>query len=278
VETLLDGGAFFESPRWHDGRWWLSDFFRRVILSVDPHERVEEVVRVAERPSGLGWLPDGSPVVVSMLDRRLLRLGADGELTTYADLSSVCDWHANDLVVAADGTAYVGNFGFDIGREQPRPTSIARVDPLGRVSRAAGELLFPNGMVIAGDRTLIVAETWAARLTAFTIDGDGSLSDGRPWAIVPRTAPDGCVLDADGCIWFADARTNRCLRVAEGGDVLDERLAPDGLRCFACMLGGNDGRTLAVCAAPDYDEGRRQAALEAVVLATRVEVPHAGLP
>ena len=278
METLLEGGAFFESPRWHDGRWWVSDFFRRVVLSVDPDGRVEEVVRVAGRPSGLGWLPGGSLLVVSMLDRRLLRLDAGGKLTLYADLSSACDWHANDLVVAADGSAYVGNFGFDLGREPPRPTSLARVDPAGRVARAAGDLLFPNGMVIAGDRTLIVAETWAARLTAFAIAGDGSLSDRRAWAVVPRTAPDGCALDAEECVWLADARTNRCLRVAEGGELLDERLVPDGLRCFACMLGGDDGRTLAVCAAPDYDGRRRRAALEAVVLATRVDVPHAGLP
>jgi sugar lactone lactonase YvrE len=268
VETLVEGGAFFESPRWHEGRWWFSDFFRRLVLAVDPGGGVEVIVDVPGRPSGLGWLPDGSLLVVSMLDRRVLRFSG-GELSVHADLSALCGGHANDLVVAADGRAYVGNFGFDLGREPPRPTALVHVDAHGRAARAADGLMFPNGMIIADD-TLIVAETFGARLTSFRIEPDGSLSGREVWAAVPATAPDGCALAADGSIWFADARRGRCLRVARGGRILDEVTVPEGLRCFACMLGGQDGRTLAICAAPDYDEERRSARLEAVVLTTPV--------
>jgi sugar lactone lactonase YvrE len=272
VETLLDGGAFFESPRWHDGRWWFSDLFRHLVLAVDANGQAEEIVRVDGQPSGLGWLPDGSLLVVSMRDRRVLRQ----DLTVHADLSGLCDWHANDMVVAPDGTAYVGNFGFDLDNdEEPRPTGLVRVDPDGSAKRVAEDLLFPNGTVLHGN-TLIVAETWAARLTQFTIEADGTLSDRCPFAVVPRTAPDGCTLDADGYVWFADARSNRCLRAAPGGEVVEVVNVPEGLRCYACMLGGDDGRTLAICAASGHDEEDK--ADDAIVLTTRVAVPHAGLP
>jgi sugar lactone lactonase YvrE len=275
VRTLLTDGAFFESPRWHDGRWWVSDFFRRHVLAVDDDGRVEEIVRLDAMPSGLGWLPDGSLLVVSMQDRRVLR-ELDGELEVHADLSELCDGHANDMVVAADGRAYVGNFGFDLSRAEPRATALVRVDPDGTAARAAEELLFPNGCVLSDDgHTLIVAETWAARLTEFEVDGDGMLSNRRTFAVVPRTAPDGCTLDAESCIWFADARSNRCLRVARGGEVRDTVAVPDGLRCFACMLGGEDGRTLVLCAASSYDEDKPR---DAVLFTTRVAVPHAGRP
>ena len=276
MEILLGGGAFFESPRWHDGRWWVSDFFRRVVLAVDDDGNAEEIVRVDGRPSGLGWLPDGSLLAVSMHDRRVLRL-CDGELAVHADLSDLCEWHANDMVVAGDGRAYVGNFGFDLDRrESPRATALVCVQPDGTAERVAEDLLFPNGCVLTDDgRTLIVAETWAARLTEFSVADDGSLCDRRPFAVVPRTAPDGCTLDADGCVWFADARSDRCLRVARGGDILDVVRVPHGLRCFACMLGGDDGRTLALCAASSYDEAKPH---DAVVFTTRVDVPHAGRP
>lgn len=275
MRTLLAGGAFLESPRWHDGRWWFSDFFRRVVLAVDDDGRTEEVAHVDGMPSGLGWLPDGSLLVVSMRDRCVLRVQR-GRVTLHADLGGLCDWHANDMAVGADGTAYVGNFGFDLGQEQPRATSLVCVKPDGTAARVAEELLFPNGCLLSDDgRTLIVAETWAARLTEFDVAADGSLSGRRPFAVVPRTAPDGCTLDADGAVWFADARSECCVRVARGGEILDTVAVADGLRCFACMLGGEDGRTLALCAASSYDEGKP---LDAVVFTTRVEVPHAGLP
>jgi sugar lactone lactonase YvrE len=281
VEVLLDGGTFFESPRWHDGRWWVSDFFGGAVLTVDAGGRTEEVLRLDGRPSGLGWLPDGSLLVVSMLDRRLLRLAASGGLAVHADIGGLCGGHANDLVVTAEGRAYVGNFGFDLDREEPRPTRLVRVDPDGSAHEAAGGLLFPNGSVVTPDgRTLIVGETFGRRYTAFSLEADGTLAGRRLWADLrpARIAPDGCALDAEGRIWVADARHGRCCRVAEGGAVLDEIALAEGLRCFACMLGGADGRTLLVCAAPDYDPGRRKAKREAVLLTTRVAVPHAGLP
>ena len=278
MRTLLGGGSFFESPRWHDGRWWVSDFFRKVVLAVDENGRVEEIARVEAQPSGIGWLPDGTPLVVSMHDRRVLRID---DLTVHADLAELCDWHANDMVVAGDGRAYVGNFGFELEGGEPRPTKLVRVDPDGSAGVAADGLLFPNGSVITPDRrTLIVGETFGRRYTAFTIGADGSLADRRMWADLraARISPDGCTLDADGCIWSADAVHERCCRIAEGGEVLDEVALPEGLRCFACMLGGEDGRTLLLCGAPDYDARRRTDSREAVLLTTRVTVPHAGLP
>jgi sugar lactone lactonase YvrE len=252
MRRLLGGGFFFESPRWHDGRWWVSDFFGKAVLAVGANGQVEEIARVEAHPSGLGWLPDGSLLVVSMRDRRVLRQAEDGEFHVHADLAELCDWHANDMVVAANGRAYVGNFGFDLDGAEPTPTNVVRVDPDGSACVAAEGLMFPNGSVITPDgRTLIVGETFGRRYTAFTIADDGSL---------------------------ADAVHERCCRIAEGGELLDEVALPEGLRCFACMLGGEDGRTLLLCGAPDYDARRRSESREAVLLTTRVTVPHAGLP
>jgi sugar lactone lactonase YvrE len=280
MRTLLEGGSFFEGPRWHDGRWWVSDFFRHVVLAVDEDGHAEETARVEAQPSGLGWLSDGSLLVVSMRDRRVLRL-VDGRFELHADLAELCDWHANDMVVASDGRAFVGNIGFDLEGSEPKATSLVRVDPDGSASIAAGELMCPNGSVITPDgRTLIVGETFAARYTAFTIADDGALVDRRTWADLrsARIAPDGCALDAEGCIWSADARHNRCCRIAEGGAVVSEVELPAELRCFACMLGGDDGRTLLLCGAPDYDTRQRSESRDAVLLTTRVDAPHAGLP
>jgi sugar lactone lactonase YvrE len=281
MRTFLGGGSFFESPRWHDGRWWVSDFFREVVLTVDTNGQAEEIARVDAHPSGLGWLPDGSLLVVSMRDRRVLRRAEDGELHVHADLAELCDWHANDMVVASDGRAYVGNFGFDLDGAEPTPTNLVSVDRDGSTSVGADGLLFPNGSVITPDgRTLIVGETFGRRYTAYTIAADGALTDRRVWADLSaaRIAPDGCALDAEGCIWSADAAHGRCCRIAEGGAVLEEVPLPAGLRCFACMLGGEDGRTLLLCGAPDYDARRRSESCDAVLLTTRVAVPHAGLP
>jgi sugar lactone lactonase YvrE len=277
MRKLLGGGSFFESPRWHDGRWWVSDFFRKVVLAIDEHG-AEEIARVEGQPSGLGWLPDGTLLVVSMRDRRILRAG---DLTVHADIADFCDWPTNDMVVGVDGRAYVGNIGFDLDGGEPAPTKLVRVDPDGSAVVAADDLMCPNGSVITPDgRTLIVGETFGRRYTAFTINDDGSLADRRVWADLSsaRIAPDGCALDAEGCIWSADAAHERCCRIAEGGDVLEEVQLPAGLRCFACMLGGEDARTLLLCGAPDYDEQRRSESREGVLLTTRVAVPHAGLP
>jgi sugar lactone lactonase YvrE len=295
LQTLLEGGSFFESPRWHEGRWWLSDFYRHLVLTVDPAGATEEQLTVEGQPSGLGWMPDGSLLVVSMRDHRILRWTAEAGATLHADVSEHCGGHLNDMVVDQRGRAYAGNFGFDLmGGGDPAPAALIRVDPEGTASIAADDLLFPNGSVITPDgQTLIVGETAGARYTAFTIGDDGSLTDRRVWAQVAPTpklttlaetlgqlqfGPDGCTLDADGHIWAADEVGARCVRLAPGGRIVDEIPAPDGLDFFACMLGGDDGRTLLMCAAPDFGEEARSAAHEAILLAATVDVPRAGLP
>jgi sugar lactone lactonase YvrE len=278
LAPLLDGLTFTEGPRWHDGRLWFSDFYTHRVLAVTPEGKAETVLEVAQRPSGLGWLPDGSLLVVSMLDRRLLRV-RDGRAAPHADLAAVATGPCNDMVVDARGRAYVGNFGFDRHRgEPPRAATLARVDPDGTVTPAADDLEFPNGSVITPDgRTLVVAETLGHRLTAFDVGADGALSRRRVWAALDGVFPDGICLDAEGAIWVADARGPDLLRVREGG-AIDRRVPVGaGRHAFACMLGGADRRTLYACtctgsgpAVSDKRDGR----IERVP----VDVPGAGLP
>ncbi len=279
-ETLADGGGFFEGPRWHEGRWWVSDFYRRTVFAIDSDGTHEEILTVDAQPSGLGWMPDGSLLVVSMKDRRVLRRSPDGAVTTHADIGEHCGGHANDLVVDGRGHAYVGNFGFDLmAGEAPQNAALVHTAPDGTIDVAADDIAFPNGSVITPDGlTLIVGETMGGRYTAFTIGDDGSLTDRRAWATVDGVAPDGCALDVEGHVWAADALGGRLVRVAEGAGVVDEIPAPEGLGIYACMLGGDDGCTLLACAAPDFFEHNRAPAREAVLLTTRVEAPHAGLP
>jgi sugar lactone lactonase YvrE len=295
MQTLLEGGSFFEGPRWHEGRWWVSDFYRHLVLAVDPDGGSKEMLGVEGQPSGLGWMPDGSLLVVSMRDHRVLRWTSQEGATLHADVSEFCGGHLNDMVVDATGRAYAGEFGFDLmAGGDPATANLIRIDPDGSASVAAEEMLFPNGSVVTPDgQTLIVGETAGARYTAFTIQPDGSLSDRRVWAQLAPTppittleetlgqlkvGPDGCGLDAEGHIWAADEVGARCIRVAPGGDILDEIAAPEGQNFWACMLGGEDGRTLLMCAAPDFMEHTRTAASDAVLLTTTVDVPRAGLP
>jgi sugar lactone lactonase YvrE len=287
---VLATGKFFEGPRWRDGRWWVSDFFRHGVYAVTPEGHSEKIWHVDQQPSGIGWMPDGSMLVVSMKDRRILRRSVQGEVSVHADLSQYCGGFANDMVVDRHGRAFVGNFGFDlIGGEPAVPASLIRVDPNGNVHVAAENLYFPNGSVITPDGgALIVGESLGNRYTVFTIQADGRLVDRRVWAqfgpeptlgALPETfkqivvAPDGCALDAEGQIWAADAFHGRCVRVAKGGKITEEIKAPDGLGIFACMLGGHDGRTLLLCASTTYLE-----TAEGVLLTTHVDAPHAGLP
>ncbi|MBK5223055.1 MAG: SMP-30/gluconolactonase/LRE family protein [Acidimicrobiia bacterium] len=280
LHTLFEGGSFFEGPRWHDGAWWVSDFYAGLVRTISPEGDVDEVLHLSTQPSGLGWLPDGSLLVVSMTDRTLRRWTPEGGLVVHADLSSHAGGHLNDMVADAQGRAYVGNFGFDLmGGGDATPADLVRVDPDGSVTVVASDLMFPNGAVITPDgSTLIVGETMGLRYTAFDIDADGGLSGRRTWAELDGIAPDGCALDADGQIWAADAVGNRCVRIAEGGQVTDEVAAPDGLGIFACMLGGSAGTTLLMCAAPDYFEHNRRDTTEAVLLTVEVDVARAGLP
>jgi sugar lactone lactonase YvrE len=255
---------------------------------------MERAMAVEQQPSGTGWMPDGSLLAVSMRDQRLLRRSPDGEVSVHAEVGELCNGWLNDMVVDAAGRAYAGNFGFDaLGGGDPAPTTLVRVDPDGTASIAAEDLWSPNGTVITPDGgTLIVGESLAGRYTAFTIADDGSLTDRRTWAELSEApepgsmaemttalefAPDGCTLDADGYLWSADGVGTRCCRVAPGGEIVEEIAAPDGLGIFACMLGGEDGRTLLLCAAPDF-AAAAQGARDSVLLTTTVEVPHAGLP
>jgi sugar lactone lactonase YvrE len=199
TDIVVDGLTFPEAPRWHEGRLWFSDFYSHRVLAVDVLGHVDVVAEVAQRPSGLGWAPDGGLLVVSMLDRRLLRFD-DGKERVVADLSALATGPCNDMVVDAKGRAYVGNFGFDRHKgEAPRDTCIVRVDPDGRVSKAADDLAFANGTVITPDgTTMIVAETMGHRLTAFDVAADGMLSKRRLFAQLDDCFPDGICLDAEG--------------------------------------------------------------------------------
>lgn len=273
---LHDGFVFLEGPRWKDGKLWLSDMHDHRVLTVDSSGRVETVCEVANQPSGLGWLPDGRLLVVSMVDRRLLRLEPGG-LVEHADLSRIATFHCNDMVVDAAGRAYVGNFGSDYTTTGLQPAALALVTAEGRVRTVAEDLLFPNGSVITPDGgTLIVGESFGARLTAFDIEADGGLSNRRTWAQLDGAVPDGCCLDAEGAIWVASPVSREVLRVREGGEVT--RRVPTGQMAIACMLGGEDRRTLFVLTAPstEAEECRRLRSARIETLA--VDVAGAGLP
>lgn len=278
LTPFLSQLAFPESPRWHDGALWFSDFYTHSVRRVAMDGRVETVVEVPGQPSGLGWLPDGRLLVVSMTDRRLLRLDPQG-LSEVADLSHLAPFHCNDMVVDAVGRAYIGNFGFDIAaRQKPTPTVLILVTPDGQASVAADDLHFPNGSVITPDgRTLIVAESYGARLTGFTIGADGALSERRVWAQLQGAAPDGICLDAQGAVWVASPISREVLRVREGGEVT-HRIPTQG-QAVACMLGGLQRKTLfvltgKVVATPEQS----RSAMSGLILMMPVDVPGVGLP
>jgi len=290
--TVVSGYMYMEAPRWHDNRIWFSDFYTHEVVSANEDGtdvRVEAVV--PNQPSGLGWLPDGRLLIVSMRDRKLLRREADGSLVTHADLSGVVDHHLNDMVVDRHGRAYVGNFGFDLmGGAPVQSTSIHRVDPGGTVSLVAEDVWFPNGSVITSTGSLLVGETMANRITAFDVGADGALLNRRVWAefgerpdetdvgkalAALTVASDGCCLDAEGALWVADAAHGRVVRVEEGGHIAEQIQLETGV--FACALGGAGGRTLFLCTAPDFIEDNRKSAREAVLRSVPVDVSAAGL-
>lgn len=276
-EVLLDELTFPEGPRWREGKLWFSDFYTHRVLSVDLDGRAETMVEVPQRPSGLGWTRSAELLVVSMLDRRVLRF--DGKrLHLLADLSALATGPCNDMVVDTEGRAYVGNFGYDRhAGEAERTTCIARIDPDGRVVRAAEDLAFPNGMVLSPDgKTLIVAETFAHRLTAFDVAADGALARRRVFAETPGCFPDGICLDAEGAVWVADARGDRVQRFLEGGRIA-QSIATPGRQSYACMLGGAARRTLFILtntgSGPAMAQ-KRDGRIETI----EVDVPGAGLP
>jgi sugar lactone lactonase YvrE len=243
LQTLMTGIVFGESPRWHDDRLWFSDWGAQEIIALDLEGNSEVIIRMPSFPFCIDWLADGRLLIVSAGDRLLLRREHDGSLVTHTDLSSLSEHPWNDIVVDGRGNAYIGNIGFDFPTGEFAPGILALVTPDGSARQVADGVAFPNGIVVTPDNsTLIVAESYANSLTAFDIAADGSLSNRRVWADLDNGVPDGICLDAEGAIWYGDVPNKRCVRVREGGEVLQTIELDRG--CFACMLGGVDRRTL----------------------------------
>jgi sugar lactone lactonase YvrE len=286
AEPFLSGLYFGECPRWHDGRLWYSDFFDHTVFSISAEgDRRVEVDLGEGEPAGLGWLPDGRLLINSRLDRVILRREPDGSLVRHGDLTPWATWHANDMVVADNGQAYAGNFGFDLDglydgsvkSSEIRSTSLIRVDPDGTSSEAADDLAFPNGTVITDDGgTLIIAESMGGQLSAFDRLSDGTLTNRRVWASLEGVAPDGICLCADGTVWVANAGGSECVRVAEGGEIVERVITSQG--CFACMLGGDDRLTLYLVTAASSDAAKARAARNGALEQVRTSVPGAGRP
>lgn len=277
VEQLIDGVNFGEGPRWHDGELWYADFYQRRVYSVTTAGVRTTRLEVDDQPSGMGWMPDGSLLVVGMTKRQVLRAAPGStELVVHADLSEMAPWHCNDMVVDAAGNAYVGNFGFDLdGGAEWISTDLILVRADGSAEVAAPELFFPNGSVITADgSTLIVGETMGARYTAFPINADATLGESRVWAEVPGTAPDGCSQDREGGIWFADAVGKQVVRVEEGGTITHQ--VPTPQPTFACQLGGADGATLFVLTAKTAKPDGASAAATGAIWTHPVEIPAVG--
>jgi sugar lactone lactonase YvrE len=248
LQILTTGLVFGESPRWHNGRLWFSDMGANEVAAVDLEGTREVVARVPAMPMGTGWLPDGCLLIVSALDGRLVRRKPDGSLVTHADLTTLGEHPWSDMVVDGRGNAYIGNIGFDFPGSEFAPGIVALVTPDGSAQQVANDVAFPNGMVVTPDNsTLILAESYANRLTAFDIATGGSLSNRRVWADLDDGVPDGICLDAESAVWYGDVPNKRCVRVREGGEVLQAIDLDRG--CFACMLGGVDRRTLFLMAA-----------------------------
>jgi sugar lactone lactonase YvrE len=270
-EVLMEGVVFGESPRWHDGQLWFSDWGANQVIALDADGSHKVVVTVPSIPMCIDFLPDGRLLVVDSAQRRLLRREPDGSLVQHADLSGISDKPWNDIVADDRGNAYVNTIGFDFPGGEFAPGLVVLVTPEGNVSQVADNLAFPNGMVVTpDDATLIVAESYGNRLTAFDIGAGGVLSNRRVWADLGEDHPDGICLDAEGAVWAADVGNKHCVRVGEGGQVLQTIDADRG--CFACTLGGADGRTLYIVTAQWPNDFRTPTGQ---VLAVQVTVPSA---
>jgi sugar lactone lactonase YvrE len=278
-EVLADGFVFLEGPRWKNDRLWFSDMWGYGVYSMTEEGDCEKIVDIPGRPSGLCFLPSGELIVVSMTDRKLLRLDSNDGLTQYADLSLFATADANDMVIDSDGGIYVGNFGYDLfGGAESAMANLLRVAPDASVSVVAEDMSFPNGTVISEDgKTLICAETFANCLTAFTRHADGTLSNRRVWADLGERTPDGICLDAEGAVWVSSFGSGEFLRVFEGGRV-GEVYTVEGKRAVACNLGGKDGRTLFALTFEGEIEDISKGAKNARIEVRTVDVPGAGSP
>src|SRR3954466_9644849 len=277
MKTRMEGIGLGESPRWHEGRLWFSDWVAHQVIALDPEGGSEVMAEVDAFPFSIDWLPDGPMLITA--GRSVLRLEADGSLATHADLGELTEFGWNEIVVDGRGNTYVNGAGFDMmAGGEFAPGGVALLTADGSASRVAEDIAFPNGMVVTpDDSTLIVADSYGKELTAFEICGDGSLSRRRAWADLGDGVPDGICIDAEGAVWYADLPNARCGRVREGGEVLDTVELDRG--CFACMLGGPDGTTLYVVAAEW--RGPSDIASKAgtgLVVAVDAPAPHAGRP
>src|SRR3954447_11827774 len=280
LKVIKSGIQFGESPRWHDGRLWFADWAAEELIAIDLDGRSEVVAHVPSFPFSIDWLPDGTPLIVAARQQAVLTLEPDGALTRYADLSGLSERPpGNEIVVDPRGHVYVNGGGFDLAAgEQFAPGMIALVEADGSARQVAGDLAFPNGMAGTPDgTTLVVAESYARRLSAFDIDADGALSNRRVWAELGDGVPDGICFDSEGAVWYADVPNRRSVRVREGGEVA--ATIELGRGCFACMRGCPDGRTLFVVAREWHGpEDMAAGHGSGQIVTTRVPVPHAGRP
>ncbi len=287
AQPFVRGLNFGEGVRWHGGRFWYSDFHQHRVSSAAPDGSVRVELEIDDRPSGLGWLPDGRLLVVAMLSQRLLRREADGRAVLHADLKGLAKFHANDMLVDSRGNAFIGCFGFDIdafieehgtgslfAEPGPPKAPIILVTPDGKAKIASPDHKFPNGMALIGG-TLVVAECLIPGLTAFDLAADGTLSNRRPWATLskdpPAIVPDGICSDSEGAIWCANALGREAVRIAEGGKIL-ERVETSQF-AYSCALGGADGRDLVIATAPTSNAVLGAKEANGMLEIARVSVP-----
>jgi sugar lactone lactonase YvrE len=271
---LMDGILLGESPRWHDGKLWFADWVGQRLYTLTENGRSAVEAEIASLPFSIDWLADGTLLVVHAAAKELQRREPDGRFTRLADLSHLSDYGSNEIVVDGRGNIYVNNINFDFPGGEFQPGFIALVTADGTSRKVAGDLAFPNGMTITPDgRTLICAESYNGNLTAFDIEPDASLGNRRLWAKIDGQGADGICMDAEGCVWASSGP--RCLRIREGGEVLEE--VPLDRMAFACMLGGADGRTLFITA-NEWTGSINVETPTGRVFAARVDVPRAGYP
>lgn len=264
AEPFVSGLRFGEGLRWHDGRFWYSDFYKHQVSSAAPDGSTRVELELDDQPSGLGWLPDGRLLVVAMTNQRLLRREKDGSVSLHADLKPLAKFHANDMLVDKNGNAFIGCFGFDLDKfitekglsalwegDGPPTAPIIHVSPEGRARVASPNHKFPNGMALIGE-TLVVAECFIPGFSAFDLAADGTLANRRIWAPLskdpPAIVPDGICADSEGAVWAANALGPEAVRVGPGGKILER--VQTSQNAFSCALGGKDGHQLVIATAP----------------------------